>query len=133
MQIFIPDGQTMASVSKGYDLATAEERDMARERATLQVGAPAPQGTPQREEEELPEWWNPSPALHVSLYYKDEVHALRLTWTFVRYPPERFPLPGALQLKARCTGIMLAGTCQCWMKFRNSTQRSTSHMQCIVG
>ena len=69
----------MASVSKGYDLATAEERDMARERATLQVGEPARQGTPQQEEEELPEWWNPSPALHVSLYYKEEVHALSLT------------------------------------------------------
>ena len=80
MQIFIPEGQTFASVSKGYDLATAEERDMARERATLQVGEPSRQGTPQREEEELPEWWNPSPALHVSLYYKEEVHTLSLSF-----------------------------------------------------
>ena len=47
---------------------------MARERATLQVGAPAQRrsGAPE-EEEQLPEWWNPTPALHVSLYYKEEV------------------------------------------------------------
>lgn len=47
---------------------------MARERATLQVGGPTKQGTPQQEEDQLPEWWNPNPALHVSLYYKEEVH-----------------------------------------------------------
>ena len=60
-------------MGKGYDLATAEERDIARERATVQVGAPRQQGAPQREEDQLPEWWNPTPALHVSLYYKEEV------------------------------------------------------------
>ena len=81
VQIFIPDGQSAGSVGKGYDLATAEERDMARERAMVQVGGPAQQGSPQREEEQLPEWWNPTPALHVSLYYKEEVNALSLKWT----------------------------------------------------
>ncbi len=49
---------------------------MARERATLQVGAPAqPRSASPQEEEQLPEWWNPTPALHVSLYYKEEVHS----------------------------------------------------------
>ena len=60
-------------MGKGYDLATAEERDVARERAAVQIGAPRQQGAPQREEDQLPEWWNPTPALHVSLYYKEEV------------------------------------------------------------
>lgn len=60
-------------MGKGYDLATAEERDIARERATVQVSVPRQQGAPQREEDQLPEWWNPTPALHVSLYYKEEV------------------------------------------------------------
>ena len=49
---------------------------MARERATLQVGAPAQRRSAAPEEEEqLPEWWNPTPALHVSLYYKEEVRS----------------------------------------------------------
>ena len=49
---------------------------MARERATLQVGAPAqPRSASPVEEEQLPEWWNPTPALHVSLYYKEEVRS----------------------------------------------------------
>lgn len=74
-QIFIPDAPS-TSVGKGYDLATAEERNMARERATVQVGAPRQQSSFQGEEQQLPEWWNPTPALHVSLYYKEEVSAL---------------------------------------------------------
>ena len=97
MQIFIPDGQSASSVGKGYDLATAEERDVARERATLQVGSPAQQRNLQQEEEQLPEWWNPSPALHVSLYYKEEVrfnssprtpspNAIPVQGTSFRYP-----------------------------------------------
>ena len=60
-------------MGKGYDLATAEERDVARERAAVQIAPPRQQGAPQQEEDQLPEWWNPTPALHVSLYYKEEV------------------------------------------------------------
>ena len=75
VQIFIPDGST-GSPGKGYELATAEERSMARERATLQVGSPAqPRSAAPAEEEQLPEWWNPTPALHVSLYYKEEARS----------------------------------------------------------
>ena len=80
MQIFIPDDKPV-SADKGYDLATADERDVARKRATVQVRGSEQQGTPQREEEQLPEWWNPTPALHVSLFYKEEVGALTLTCT----------------------------------------------------
>ena len=75
LQIFIPEGST-AAPGKGYELATAEERGMARERATLQVGAPTqPRSASLQEDEQLPEWWNPTPALHVSLYYKEEVRS----------------------------------------------------------
>lgn len=80
MQIFIPDDKPV-SADKGYDLATADERDVARERATLQVRGSEQQGAPQRVEEQLPEWWNPTPALHVSLFYKEEVGGLTLTCT----------------------------------------------------
>ncbi len=107
-QIFIPDGQTAASVGKGYDLATAEERDVARERATVQVGAPRQQDAPQQEEDQLPEWWNPTPALHVSLYYKEEVWSSDFCYRALN--PARQCIAAASVALFRCDPC----TMRCW-------------------
>ena len=76
MQDFIPDGPSAPSVGKGADSAPAEERDVARERATVQVGESVQHGSTEEEKEQLPEWWAPTPtptSSHARSPYDKEV------------------------------------------------------------
>ena len=69
-QIFMPDAPS--AVPQRDSVGTAEDVDLLRGSASAQVAAlPSEQAA---NGDEMPEWWNPSPALHVSLYYKQEVH-----------------------------------------------------------
>lgn len=69
-QVFVKDAPS-AVVPQRESVGTAEDVDLLRGSASAQVAAP----TAERDAEgdQMPEWWNPSPALHVSLYYRQEV------------------------------------------------------------
>ncbi len=60
-----------AVVPQREGVGTAEDVDLLRGSASAQVAAPL--AARDAEDDQMPEWWNPSPALHVSLYYKQEV------------------------------------------------------------
>ncbi len=69
-QVFVPDAPS--TVPQRDSVGTAEDVDVLRSSASASVAAPlaSEQGA---DGDSIPEWWNPSPALHVSLYYKQEV------------------------------------------------------------
>lgn len=68
-QVFVPD--IPSTVPQRDSVGTAEDVDLLRGSASAHVATSASeQGT---NGDEMPDWWNPTPALHVSLYYKQEV------------------------------------------------------------
>lgn len=69
-QVFVPDAPS--AVPQRDSVGTAEDVELLRSSASARVAAPLAreQGA---DDDDIPEWWNPSPALHVSLYYKQEV------------------------------------------------------------
>ncbi|KAK9908012.1 hypothetical protein WJX75_001523 [Coccomyxa subellipsoidea] len=66
--VFVPD--IPSTVPQRDSVGTAEDVDLLRGSASAHVATSASeQGT---NGDEMPDWWNPTPALHVSLYYKQE-------------------------------------------------------------
>ncbi|CAL8469335.1 g8876 [Coccomyxa elongata] len=67
--VFVPDAPS--TVPQRDSVGTAEDVEVLRSSASASVAAPL--ASEQRADgDSIPEWWNPSPALHVSLYYKQE-------------------------------------------------------------
>ena len=61
---------------KGDGLGTAEERDVAQERVTVQEGEPLQLRVSKEEKERLPEWWKPYTVPRgVNPYYKEVVRS----------------------------------------------------------
>lgn len=70
-QIFVPDAPS--SFHRKETVGTADDVELLRGEASAQVSSSPALERPTAESDQIPDWWNASPALHVSLYYKQEV------------------------------------------------------------
>ena len=81
-QVFVPDAPS--TTPQRDSVGTAEDVEMLRSSASASVATPPANGAG-ADGDNIPEWWNPSPALHVSLYYKQEVCRSPSTCCLRRY------------------------------------------------
>jgi hypothetical protein len=70
-QVFVPNAPS-AMPPRSTAGSTAEDVELLREEASAQLAPPAVVSQ-QADREQMPDWWSPSPAMHVSLFYKQEV------------------------------------------------------------
>lgn len=83
-QVFVPDAP--AASPRQETVGTADDVELLRGRASAQVSSASAQELRTAESNQIPDWWNASPALHVSLYYKQEVRCPSITF-LLQYLP----------------------------------------------